>query len=145
MPPQSNLVERLRRLAALAPKGSVAFLAVGVVGLAVDMAVFTALHAAGLDKAVARAISLSVATVVTWLLNRRVTFAATGRARHREAGRYMIVTAFAQGISFISFLAICSAFPRLAPQIALFVGAVIATLFSYSGQRFFTFAPPRDA
>src|SRR4051812_20430149 len=103
MPPIADPVERLRRLAALAPMGSLKFLSVGVVGLSVDMAVFPGLHSfAGLDKAVARLVSLSVATLATWLLNRRLTFAASGRKTHHEAGRYAIVTVFAQGISFVS-------------------------------------------
>ncbi len=145
MPLIANLVERLRRLAALAPKGSIKFLSVGVLGLSVDMAVFSTVHAAGVDKALARAVSLSVATVVTWLLNRRLTFAATGRKRRHEIARYAVVTGCAQGVSYGSFLALCALFPHQPPQLALLAGAIFATLFSYTGQRFFTFAPARSA
>lgn len=145
-PNTASLVERLRRVAALAPKGALWFLSVGVVGLSVDMMVFSALHdGAGLGKEAARAISLPVATVVTWTLNRRLTFGASGRKRRHEVGRYALVTVCAQGISYVTFLGVCALLPHLPPQFALLCGAAFATLFSYTGQRFFTFAPARNA
>jgi len=140
----STVTESFHRLQALAPKGLVRFLSIGLIGLAVDSSVFAALfYFAHLDKALARAVAMPVATCVTWALNRRHTFQATGRAKHHEVGRYAAVTICAQAISYGVFLAICSLFPKLPPNIALVVGAVVAAGFSYSGQRFFTFAPIR--
>ena len=89
--------------------------------------------------------SRPIATSVTWLLNRRLTFAATGRRKREEVGRYAVVTACAQGISYGLFLVICALFPKQPPLYALFFGAAIAAFFSYAGQRFFTFAPTREA
>jgi putative flippase GtrA len=140
----SFVIDSFERLQALAPKGLVRFLSIGLVGLAVDSSVFAALYYVGdLDKAVARAIAMPIATCVTWLLNRRLTFQATGRAKRHEVSRYAVVTACAQGISYGVFLLVCALFPKLPPNIALVVGAVTAAGFSYSGQRFFTFAPVR--
>jgi putative flippase GtrA len=140
----SDLIERFEQLRALAPKGLFRFLSIGMIGLVVDTVLFSALmHGLHMDKAVARAISLPLATCVTWTLNRRLTFQSTGRRPAAEIGRYAVVTVCAQGISYLAFLFVCAASPRLPPEIALFAGAVIATGFSYSGQRFFTFAPVR--
>ena len=140
----SFVIDSFERLLALAPKGLVRFLSIGLVGLAVDSAVFAALfYLLHLDKALARVISMPVATCVTWLLNRRHTFEATGRAKRHEVSRYAVVTLCAQAFSYGVFLAICALMPKLPPNIALVAGAVLAAGFSYSGQRFFTFAPVR--
>jgi putative flippase GtrA len=137
-----SVIESFERLQALAPKGLVRFLSIGLVGLAVDSAVFAVFfYLVHFDKALARAIALPIATFATWLLNRRHTFEATGRPKRHEVMRYAVVTACAQGVSYSVFLAVCAALPTLPPNIALVVGAVVAAAFSYSGQRFFTFAP----
>ena len=84
-----------------------------------------------------------MATVVTWTLNRRLTFAPSGRSRLAEGVRYIVVTVVAQGVSYGVFLGLGQAAPHLSRTLALIVGAGVATVFSYTGQRFFTFAAPR--
>ncbi len=145
-----------------APRGLFAFLAVGVVGLAVDLGLLFVLERAGLPLAGARAISLPVATLATWLLNRRHTFASSGRKAHHEALRYAAVAAAAQSVNYVAALAIASVLrgephlavvvlslahhmPHAIDMLSAFIGAVIATLFSYTGQRFFTFGDVRPA
>ena len=126
------------------PAGLLPFLGVGVAGLAVNLILLTVLEALKAPFWLALAISLVVATLVTWLLNRRLTFAASGRRAHHEAMRYFAVALLAQSVNYGVSLAVAAAAPRLPHVIAAFVGAVVATLFSYSGQRFFTFAPARN-
>lgn len=116
------------------------FLAIGVVGLSVDILCFTLLHDAGLSRAVARAGSLSVATAVTWSLNRSFTFPSTGRRKRIEIIRYAAVVLMSQGFSYATFLVLSAALPNLPPVIPLVIGAVAATAFSFGGQRLFTFA-----
>lgn len=135
----------VKRLLGLVPKGMLRFLAVGVTGLAVHSLLFTVLHIRGVGERTAWWIALLVATTVTWTLNRRVTFAPSGRGRLAEIVRYALVTAVAQGISYSVFLALGSVAPHLPRTLALIVGAGVATVFSYSGQRFFTFAAPKTA
>ena len=77
-----------QRLIARAPKGLAAFLSVGVAGLALHTGVFTVLFHMGVDKRVAWLIALAVATTLTWTLNRKLTFEATGRKRSIEVARY---------------------------------------------------------
>jgi putative flippase GtrA len=132
-----------KRLIARAPKGLGGFLAVGVAGLALHTGVFTALFHLGLDKRVAWLCALCVATLLTWTLNRKLTFEATGRRRSIEVARYALVTVVAQGVSFSVFLLSGRVAPWLPASLCVIVGAAVATLFSYTGQRFFTFAAPR--
>ena len=117
------------------------FLAVGLVGLSVDALVFSIFHDAGLSRALARAISLAVATAVTWRLNRSFTFAATGRRQRIELGRYAAVVLGAQGFSYATFLTLSWLAPHIHALVAILVGAVAATGFSFTGQRLFTFRP----
>lgn len=133
------------RLFALAPTGLVRFLTVGVGGLAVDIAALWVLERAGLSPLVARAISLSLATLATWALNRQFTFGDSGRAAKSEFGRYALVALVAQGVNYALFQAVVHTLPHLNHSLVAVAGAVVATGFSYTGQRFFTFAPGKQS
>lgn len=136
----------VKRMLDAIPRGMFRFLSVGVTGLAVHSLLFTVLlHAAGLGERMSWWIALCVATTVTWTLNRKLTFAPSGRGRWAEISRYVLVTAVAQGISYAVFLSLGGVAPHLPRTLALIVGAGVATLFSYTGQRFFTFAAPKTA
>ncbi|HTK36673.1 MAG TPA: GtrA family protein [Caulobacteraceae bacterium] len=130
----------LRRLYARAPKGLIRFLAVGVGGLSVDIAVLWLLEQAGMGHVAARAASLTVATLATWALNRQFTFGDSGRRAHAELGRYVLVALIAQSVNLAVFVALTAFWPTMIHAIAAVIGAVVATGFSYTGQRFFTFA-----
>ena len=133
-----SLLQRVRRLA---PTRLIRFLCVGMAGLAVDQASLAIFDQAGLPFYIARAAAIAVATGVTWQLNRRFTFANTGRAAHHEAGRYFAVAALAQSVNYGVSLFVNAQAPHWPHALAAFIGAVAATTFSYSGQRYFTFAP----
>lgn len=115
------------------------FLAVGSLGLATDAALFSALEAAQASRPVARAASLALATLVTFGLNRRFTFMASGRPGGGDLARYAAVTGLAQGFSYGLFLALSAAAPALPALSALVAAAAAATLLSFAGQRLFTF------
>ncbi len=119
------------------------FLAVGCAGLAVDMTVFNGLAGLGLPFAAARALSLAAATGVTWRLNRRFTFGPSARTAPVEAGRYALVALLAQGFNWALFLALCAALPGVSPTLLIGVSAACATVFSFTGQRLFTFTRVR--
>ncbi len=139
----SGLWGHAERLSARAPKGLFRFLSVGMVGLATHTAVFTLMLHLGLAKSQAWLIGLAAGTSVTWQLNRRLTFTSSGRPRKSEVLRYAFVTVVAQGVSFAVFKSVCAFDARVPPALALIAGAMVATAFSYSGQRFFTFAAPK--
>ena len=139
------LVALAARLFALAPKGLVRFLTVGVGGLSVDVAALWVLEQMGLGPLIARAISLTLATLATWALNRQFTFGDSGRAAKSELGRYALVALVAQGVNYSLFQAVVHAAPHLNHSLVAVFGAVVATGFSYTGQRFFTFAPGKSS
>jgi putative flippase GtrA len=144
----SALVQRAEALAAKTPLrhlpiGLVRFLVVGVGGLMVDISFLYLFEHLGLHKAAARFGSIGVATIFTWTLNRQFTFGESGREKHHELGRYALVAAVAQSVNYLSFLGISDLWPSLPHGLVAFMGAILATAFSYTGQRFFTFAPDR--
>jgi len=132
--------DRLAELAAHLPR-PVRFIMVGGIGLLTDLCAFTVLLSYAPHPLAMRLVSLGLATLVTWRLNRALTFAPSARAQHREAMRYAIVTAVAQGTSYTVFAALVLALPTRQPQLALLAGAGIGALVSYHGHRLFAFAP----
>jgi putative flippase GtrA len=130
----------VRRCAERLPR-VVRFLGVGGAGLVTDLAVFTLVIGAGVHPLIARLASLAVATVVTWRLNRALTFDSSGRHQSQEALRYAAVTAAAQGTNYAVFAALVITALAALPQAALLAGAAAGALLSYSGHRIFSFAP----
>lgn len=119
------------------------FLMVGGAGLITDIGSFTLILNFGLSGLLARLVSLSLATLVTWRLNRALTFDRSGRRQHREALRYAAVTGAAQGTSYAVFAILTMTLAMFAavPQAAIVVGAICGALISYNGHRLFAFAP----
>lgn len=115
------------------------FLAVGCAGLALDAGLFSLLAYEGFGEPLARGVSLGAATLLTWRLNRRFTFGDSRRLQPFEGGFYVAVALGAQGLSYLIFLALRDLVPDMPALAALLIGAVAATAFSYSGQRFLTF------
>jgi putative flippase GtrA len=127
------IAERLPRL--------VRFAVVGGLGLLTDLAVFTMISGLGHHPLAARLASLGIATLVTWRLNRLLTFARSNRAQTDEAMRYLAVTAVAQGTSYAVFATLVLTVLAALPQAALIGGAVAGAFVSYNGHRLFAFAP----
>lgn len=132
--------DRLRQLAERLPR-PLRFLSVGGLGLITDLGAFTIIVAFGPHALVARLGSVAIATLVTWRLNRALTFDRSDRRQHEEAVRYAIVTAVAQGASYLVFAALVLTVLAALPQAAILVGAGIGALISYNGHRLLSFAP----
>src|SRR5690348_2393744 len=131
--PVQAIVERLPR--------PLRFMAVGGIGLVTDLCVFTLIMAHAPYPLAVRLVSLAAATLVTWRLNRALTFARSHRAQHEEAVRYAIVTAVAQGTSYAIFATLVLTALGALPQAALVCGAAAGAVVSYNGHRLFAFAP----
>jgi putative flippase GtrA len=138
----SDAADPLRRLVERLPR-PLRFLGVGACGLVTDLGVFTAVSIQFNAPLIVRLVSLAAATLVTWRLNRALTFDRSGRRQSEEAMRYAVVTAVAQGISYAVFAALVLSVLHWLPQAALVAGAAVAALFSYFGHRLFAFAPRR--
>ncbi|MDB5511696.1 MAG: GtrA family protein [Enterovirga sp.] len=131
----------LRRAARSLPR----FLAVGLAGLATDAALFALASRLGLPDAAARALSLGLATLVTWRLNRRFSFRPSGRAARTEAARYAAVALCAQGFNYGLFLLLRAGLPQVWPLLALGFSAGCAAAGSFLGQFIVTFGSHRPA
>ena len=134
------------RLAASAPLvGRIArFLCVGLVGLAVDTALFALLYP-GAAAPLARAASLTLATGVTWALNRAVTFGPSAGPALAELARYCGVALVAQGFNYGLFLSLHFALGETRPFACLFASAAATAAFSFVGQSRFAFRFRRRA
>jgi len=130
----------LRALAERLPR-PLRFLGVGAVGLATDFCLFVILIGYQPRPLLMRLVSLAGATLVTWRLNRALTFDRSGRKQHDEAMRYAMVTALAQGTSYAVFAALVLSVLGWLPQAALVIGAAAGAVVSYNGHRLFAFAP----
>jgi putative flippase GtrA len=141
-PPASAVPDRdpLRGLAVVLPR-PLRFLGVGSLGLATDLGVFTLVLAHTPHPLLARLVSLAVATLVTWRLNRALTFDRSGRRAADEAMRYAMVAASAQAVSYGLFAILVVTVLAAMPQLAVLIGAAAAALFSYAGQSLFAFRP----
>ena len=132
--------DKLQKLAARLPR-PLRFLGVGGFGLITDLSVFTAIAAHDVHPLLARLVSLSAATLVTWRLNRALTFDRSYRHQGEEAARYTAVTITAQATSYSVFALLVLTALTPIPQIALVIGAAFGAVIGYLGHRFFAFRP----
>jgi len=130
----------LRALAERLPR-PLRFLGVGAAGLATDFCLFVILIGYQPRPLLMRLVSLAAATLVTWRLNRALTFDRSGRKQHDEAMRYAAVTVAAQGTSYAVFAALVLSVLGALPPVALVIGAATGAVVSYNGHRLFAFAP----
>lgn len=134
----------VRRLASILPR-PIRFLAVGGLGLITDLAVFTLIIADTPHLLAARIVSLTVATLLTWRLNRALTFDHSGRPPAEEAMRYAAVAVAAQAVSYAAFAGLVVSALAATPQLAVLIGAMAGALVSYGGQAAFAFRPAKPA
>jgi len=134
----------IRALAQALPR-PIRFLGVGAIGLITDLAIFTLIIAHTPHPLLARLCSLAVATIVTWRLNRALTFDRSGRRSADEAMRYATVAAAAQATSYTVFAIFVVTVLSAVPQLAVIAGAAVGALVSYTGQALFAFRPRRSA
>jgi putative flippase GtrA len=130
----------VRRFFAVLPR-PLRFLGVGGLGLITDLAIFTLIIAHTPHPLLARLVSLAIATLVTWRLNRALTFDRSGRRSADEAMRYAAVAASAQAVSYAVFAALVVTALNAMPQLAVIIGAACGALVSYTGQALFAFRP----
>ena len=134
------LQARVQSLAELLPR-PLRFVAVGGLGLATNIALFSIAWMLHVPSLTAGLLALIAATVLTWRLNRAFTFDRSGRSQGEEAMRYAVVTAVAQGTSYAVFAVLVLTVMARLPQAAIVAGAAVGALISYNGHRLFAFAP----
>jgi putative flippase GtrA len=117
------------------------FVGVGAMGFITDLGMFSLLIVPFGRPLLVRLMSMAIATLVTWRLNRALTFDSSGRRQSEEALRYAAVTLVAQGLNYAIFAVLVITMFGFLPQAALVCGSLIAAVFTYFGHRLFAFAP----
>jgi len=121
------------------------FLLVGFLATLIDIGGMLALIELGMGPLLARAISLPVAMLAAYHMNRAYTFGASGRSRAEELLRYCSVTAVAAATNYGIFAGLIEVHPPIWPALAAAVGLAISMWVSFFGYQFFAFATRRQA
>lgn len=107
----------------------VRFVGVGGLAFALDAGLVFAMVHLGLDKYLSRALSLFVAVLFTYVLNRQSTFAAEGWPSLQEVAAYIAASLIGLLINYVVFVgASWLKFPLL---LAMAAGTLVASTFNF--------------
>jgi len=116
------------------------FLLAGGTAFVTDVGVFQLLHVGiALPPLIARPLSISVAMVVSWLINRSVTFAMPGPARLAEFLRFAALAWVAAALNYAVFAVVLWVWPAIWPPVAIFIASLAAMVLAYLSMRFAVF------
>jgi putative flippase GtrA len=93
----------------------------------------------GLDPLLARPFAIAVAMVVSWLVNRTVTFAVEAPPTRREFVRFAAVSWTAQAVNYLLFASLLVMRPATPALLALVLASLVAMFISYFGFRYRVF------
>jgi putative flippase GtrA len=93
----------------------------------------------GLDPLLARPFAIAVAMVVSWLINRNVTFAVQAPPSRREFVRFAAVSWTAQVVNYLLFATLLVMRPATPALLALVLASLVAMFISYFGFRYRVF------
>ena len=117
-----------------------AFVAAGTLAFITDVLVFQGLHALfGLHPLLARPPAILVAMVVSWLINRTMTFAMPGPPRLSEFLHFATLAAAASAFNYAIFVCLLWLWPPISATLAIGIAAIGAMLLSYVNMRFSVF------
>jgi dolichol-phosphate mannosyltransferase len=117
------------------------FSIVGLSGVVVNLAVFSALLSFGMNKYLASPIAIEVSIITNFLINNYWTFRwrQSADTLQTKGLKFNVVSLLALLVSFSTFLAMSAAFPDLAPQVPQLVGIAPAMLLNYLLNSYWTF------
>ena len=120
----------------------VRFSIVGGVGFVIEATLLTYFATVpGIGAIKGRVISFPIAVVMTWWLNRTLTFQSKNNP-HRESVRYFVVQMFGAAANLGVFFALVSAFSSLRsiPVVPLFIAAIFGLLVNFTLSKKYVFA-----
>jgi len=116
------------------------FIAAGLCALATDIFVLNLLsEMAGINLLIARLLSISVAMVVSFLINRTITFAMPGSPKLVEFLRFAAVAWMSSALNYAVFASVMLARPQTSPNIAVLLATATSMITSYLGMRLTVF------
>jgi putative flippase GtrA len=131
-------------MSAIAPRATVrrigGFLVSGTAGFLTDLGLLTVLTAAGVGPLAARVPAVFIAVTVTWLFNRRLTFAVEQPPSLAEYGRYLAVSGLSVAVNYLVYASLVLG--GIMPQVALAGGSAVAMVVSYLGYGRLVFGRP---
>ncbi|MEL6225900.1 MAG: GtrA family protein [Pseudomonadota bacterium] len=111
----------------------------GLAALAVDLGVLWALMAIGIPALLGRLASIAIAMVVSWLINRSVSFAVDAPPNMREFGKFAAVSWSAQAVNYVVFSVVLLTVPAIGAAVSVLVGCAVSIFVAYAGFRFAVF------
>ena len=117
------------------------FCITGASGVLINLGVFSALLSLGLNKFVASPIAIQCSIITNFVGNNYWTFRRRNLVGpvHARGLRFNVVSILSLAISYLTFVLLSHAFPRVAPQVNQLVGIVPATLVNYFLNSYWTF------
>ena len=115
------------------------FALVGGLGFIVDSCITLSLIHRGIDPFTARVFSIALAMMVTWRLNRALTFAASGSSQTSEGIRYVTVASILAVVNYGIYAGLLLALPALSPLFAITIAVAAVTALSFLGYRHLVF------
>lgn len=117
-----------------------AFAVTGGLGFAADFAVLALATAyLGMNPYIARVLSVAVAMMLTWFLNRNYSFGASSAPVVVEGLRYGSVGLTASVVNFLIYGTLIALVPAMPPLLALVFASAAAMAFSWLGYSRFVF------
>ncbi len=117
------------------------FCVVGLSGVAVNLGIFSALHALGLSKYVASPLAIEASIIWNFSLNHKWTFAQRQNQRRTaiKGLQFNLVSLVALAISFGTFVLLSHLFPEGSPHLFQVLGIIPATGVNYFLNSYWTF------
>jgi putative flippase GtrA len=116
------------------------FLLGGGLSFVTDVGVFQLLNAAaGVPPLMARPFAISLAMVVSWLINRTITFPMPGLPRVREFLHFAALAWVAALLNYAVFALVLWLCPAIWPPTAIFLAALAAMVLAYVNMRYSVF------
>jgi putative flippase GtrA len=120
------------------------FVLAGVLAFATDAGVLKLLTATtALGPLVARPIAIALAMLVSWGVNRTITFAVEQPPSWAEFAKFAIASFGGQVVNYLVFAAILTLRPATDTTIAIALASGVAMFAAYAGFRFGAFAKPK--
>ncbi|MEM1389961.1 MAG: GtrA family protein [Pseudomonadota bacterium] len=114
-------------------KRLIRFVCVGGTGFIVDAGLTIGLQAAGLDIFSSRLIAIILAMLVTWRLNRSLTFGASQTSQMREGWRYISVATAAALLNYAVYIGLMLTIPGMIAFLAVAAATSVSMIVSYLG------------
>jgi putative flippase GtrA len=116
------------------------FLLAGTLAFLTDAVVLAGLiRLAGFDPLIARLFAITTAMVVSWLLNRTITFRVGAAPSAREFMRFAALAWITAALNYAVFAAVLLALPGTYPLVALVISSLSAAIVAYICMRFAVF------